>query len=389
MKLGPFQFNRLEFAGSLADLGTLLPLLIGLIVINGLNPTSVLFMIGIFYILSGTYYRIPVSVQPMKIIAAYAIAMGMSQVEISASTIIIGVILLVLGITKLIRLIGKYIPHIVVRGVQFGVGSILIYKGISLVLKSDPDLVIQNVGPVSIGIILGGIGVILTLILLKNKRFPAAIVIVFLGIMVGIFMGKPIDGEIQVGIYLPKLFPYGIPGKTDLLIGLTLLVIPQIPMTTSNAIISNCDLSKEYFGKKAKKMSYTSLANSMGLGNVVSFILGGMPMCHGSGGIAAHYRFGSRTAGSNLIIGSIFLGLGLFFGPSALHLLDLIPLSLLGVLLIFAGIQLCLMIKDVKDKINLALIFFMFLVALTINLSISFILGIILAYTIKKFKLKI
>ena len=180
MKLGPFQFNRLEFAGSLADLGTLLPLLIGLIVINGLNPTSVLFMIGIFYILSGTYYRIPVSVQPMKIIAAYAIAMGMSQVEISASTIIIGVILLVLGITKLIRLIGKYIPHIVVRGVQFGVGSILIYKGISLVLKSDPDLVIQNVGPVSIGIILGGIGVILTLILLKNKRFPAAIVIVFL-----------------------------------------------------------------------------------------------------------------------------------------------------------------------------------------------------------------
>jgi SulP family sulfate permease len=277
----------------------------------------------------------------------------------------------------------------VVRGVQFGVGSILIYKGISLVLKSDPDLVIQNVGPVSIGIILGGIGVILTLILLKNKRFPAAIVIVFLGIMVGIFMGKPIDGEIQVGIYLPKLFPYGIPGKTDLLIGLTLLVIPQIPMTTSNAIISNCDLSKEYFGKKAKKMSYTSLANSMGLGNVVSFILGGMPMCHGSGGIAAHYRFGSRTAGSNLIIGSIFLGLGLFFGPSALHLLDLIPLSLLGVLLIFAGIQLCLMIKDVKDKINLALIFFMFLVALTINLSISFILGIILAYTIKKFKLKI
>tara|TARA_B100000315_G_C14592043_1_gene596435 strand:- start:3866 stop:5035 length:1170 start_codon:yes stop_codon:yes gene_type:complete len=389
MKLGPFQFNRLEFAGSLADLGTLLPLLIGLIVINGLNPTSVLFMIGIFYILSGTYYRIPVSVQPMKIIAAYAIAMGMSQVEISASTIIIGVILLVLGITKLIRLIGKYIPHIVVRGVQFGVGSILIYKGISLVLKSDPDLVIQNVGPVSIGIILGGIGVILTLILLKNKRFPAAIVIVFLGIMVGIFMGKPIDGEIQVGIYLPKLFPYGIPGKTDLLIGLTLLVIPQIPMTTSNAIISNCDLSREYFGKKAKKMSYTSLANSMGLGNVVSFILGGMPMCHGSGGIAAHYRFGSRTAGSNLIIGSIFLGLGLFFGPSALHLLDLIPLSLLGVLLIFAGIQLCLMIKDVKDKINLALIFFMFLVALTINLSISFILGIILAYTIKRFKLKI
>jgi|TARA_B100001964_G_C14259184_1_gene614359 SulP family sulfate permease len=389
MKLGQFQFNRLEFAGSLADLGTLLPLLIGLIVINGLNPTSVLFMIGIFYILSGTYYRIPVSVQPMKVIAAYAIAMGMSQVEISASTIIIGIILLILGITKLIRLIGKYIPHMVVRGVQFGVGSILIYKGISLVLKSDSDLVIQNVGPVSIGVILGGIGVILTLILLKNKRFPAAIVIVFLGIMVGIFMGKPIDGEIQVGIYLPKLFPYGIPGKTDLLIGLTLLVIPQIPMTTSNAIISNCDLSKEYFGKKAKKMSYTSLANSMGLGNVVSFILGGMPMCHGSGGIAAHYRFGSRTAGSNLIIGSIFLGLGLFFGPSALHLLDLIPLSLLGVLLIFAGIQLCLMIKDVKDKINLALIFFMLLVALTINLSISFILGIILAYTIKKFKLKI
>ncbi len=72
-----YRFDRMEFAGSLGDLGTLLPLAIGMILINGLNPLGVLLSIGLYYILSGLYFNITVPVQPMKVIGAYAIATAM------------------------------------------------------------------------------------------------------------------------------------------------------------------------------------------------------------------------------------------------------------------------------------------------------------------------
>jgi len=231
MQLGSYRFDRLEFAGSLGDLGTLLPLAIGMIVINGLDPTGVLFMIGLFYVLSGAYYRVTVPVQPMKVIGAYVIAAGMTQTEISASVLIMGVLLIFLGVTGLIRLIGKYTPHSVVRGVQLGVGTVLMLRGIEFMLRPEPYLAVQNIGPIGIGMVLGVTGGIVTLALLDNRRLPAAVVVVFGGILVGLLLGKPMEGTISLGLYLPKPFPYGIPTSADFFLATTLLVIPQIPMT--------------------------------------------------------------------------------------------------------------------------------------------------------------
>jgi SulP family sulfate permease len=215
------------------------------------------------------------------------------------------------------------------------------------------------------------------------------VVVVFGGILVGLLLGKPIEGTISPGLYLPRPFPYGIPIGADFFIALTLLVIPQIPMTIGNAIISNADLTKEYFGRQSRMTSYKSLANSQGLANIGSFIFGGIPMCHGAGGLAAHYRFGARTAGSNLMIGATFLGLAVLFGPSALPILHLLPLSLLGVLLVFAGSQLCLMIKDVKEKTDLFVVVLMLGIALATNLGVAFLAGLIVAYAFKAGKLRI
>jgi SulP family sulfate permease len=58
------RFNRLEMAGSLGDLGTLLPLAIGMILVNGLTPSGIFFTAGIFYIVSGLYYRVPTLFSP-------------------------------------------------------------------------------------------------------------------------------------------------------------------------------------------------------------------------------------------------------------------------------------------------------------------------------------
>jgi SulP family sulfate permease len=390
MRYGSCKFDRMEFAGSLGDLGTLAPLAIGMIVINGLDPTGVLFMIGIFYILAGLYYGVTVPVQPMKVIGAYVIATGMTPVEISASSLIMGVLLILLGITGAIHVVAKYTPRSVVRGVQLAVGTVLMVRGIDFMLGPEPYLTVQSIGSIDIGIFLGVMGGIVTLALLNNRRIPAAIVVVLGGMVLGLLAGNSIPREgIVLGIYLPRILPYGIPSEADFVLALSLLVIPQIPMTVGNAIISNADLTREYFGPKAKMTSFKALANSQGLANIGSFIFGGIPMCHGAGGLAAHYRFGARTAGSNILIGALILGLALFFGPSAVPILHLLPLSLLGVLLVFAGTQLCLMVRDVKKKNDFFVMVLMLGISLATNLGVAFIAGVIIAYVFKSDKLKI
>ena len=314
-----FIFNRVEFAGSLGDLGTMLPLVIALIVVNGMNAVNVLITIGIFYIISGLYFKVTVPVQPMKIISAYAIAMGLTPLQIVSASLWMGIFILLLGVTGLIHLIGKYTPKSTVRGVQLAGGTLLMVKGLQFIIQPDPNLAIQSIFSINIGIFIGILGVIITFLFLENKKIPAAVLVVFGGILVGILIGKPIKTEeIEIGLNLPSFMPYGMSTWNDLLLIIPLVVLPQIPMTIGNAVIAQVETSKQLFGDRAKKMSYRSISNSQGIASIVSFFWGGIPMCHGAGGTAAHYFFGARTAGANLMIGGIFLGFGLFFGKTAI-----------------------------------------------------------------------
>jgi SulP family sulfate permease len=239
-------------------------------------------------------------------------------------------------------------------------------------------------------IILGTAGLVLTFLLLDSKKLPAALVLVVSGIILGIFIGKPIDtASFSWGIHLPKPIPYGWPSVDDLLWVLPVLVLPQIPMTIGNAIISNTDITREYFANQARRATYRSMANSQGLADIVSFFFGGIPMCHGAGGLAAHYRFGARTAGSNMIIGGIFLLLALIFGENIVTVLKLLPFSLLGVLLVFAGLQLALMIQDLRERKDLFVALLMLGIALATNLGVAFIIGVIAAYALKSKKFSV
>jgi SulP family sulfate permease len=175
----------------------------------------------------------------------------------------------------------------------------------------------------------------------------------------------------------------------DLSFALLVLVLPQIPMTLGNAVIANADLSREYFGEDSKRVTYRTLCISQALANLLSFIVGGMPLCHGAGGLAAQYRFGARTAGANIMIGSIFLFLALFLGKHSLALIYLLPLSVLGVLLIFAGAQLALTIIDLRDKKDFFIVLVMLGMTLVTNLAVGFIVGFTLAYAFKSHKLSI
>lgn len=395
-----YKFDRLELAGSLGDLGTLLPLAIGMIMINGLSPSGLFFTIGLFYVLSGVYYGITVPVQPMKVIGAYAIVTAMSASQIAASGAMIGLFLLLIGGTGAITVLGKYIPKPVVRGVQISTGTLLMAQGVKFILGSskfqalrhaaEPYLSLQNLGPIPIGIVIGVVAGVLTLLLLDNKRLPAGLLVVLGGLGLGLAFGTH-EGfdKLRLGVSLPKLLPFGLPSGADFTFALLFLVLPQIPMTLGNAVIANADLSREYFGEDSKRVTHRALCVSMGLANVSSFLVGGMPLCHGAGGLAAHYRFGARTAGSNLLIGSIFIMLAVFLGTHALAVVYLLPMSVLGVLLAFAGSQLALTIIDMRQRKDLFVALVMLGITVASNLAVGFVVGIAIAYALKSDKLTV
>ena len=396
----PYKFDRLEFAGSLGDLGTLLPMAIGMVLINGLNPMGVFLSIGLFYIFSGLYYGVTVPVQPMKVIGAYAIATAVSAEVITASVLWIGVVLLIIGATGAMTLIGRYTPKATVRGVQLTTGVLLMAQGVRFmagtsqfqVLRkaAEPFLSIQSLGPVPIGILIGVAGGIATLYFLENRRLPAGLLVVFGGLVLGLIWGTSEGlGELRIGLYLPSVLPFGFPSQADFSLALLVLVLPQVPMTLGNAVIANADLSRDYFGEDSRKVTYRALCISMSLANGLSFLIGGMPLCHGAGGLAAHYRFGARTAGSNLMIGLLFVILAILLGPHALAVVNLLPMSILGVLLIFAGGQLALTLLDVKNRKDLFVAVTILGITMASNLAVGFVVGIVLAYVLKSGRLNI
>jgi SulP family sulfate permease len=273
------------------------------------------------------------------------------------------------------------------QGVNFMIGTSKFQK---LQGAVEPYLSVQAVGPVSIGIILGIAGGVLTLFLLDNKRLPAGLVVVAGGVILGAILGTH-EGlsEVTFGFQLPALLPFGWASGVDITFVLFALVFPQIPMTLGNAVVANADLSREYFKDDALRVTPRALCISMALANFFAFTLGGMPLCHGAGGLAAHYRFGARSAGSNLMIGAIFVFLAVFLGMSALYVLYLVPMAVLGVLLFFSGSQLALMVMEVGGKKDYFVALSIVGITLATNLAAGFIAGVLMALCLKSEKLSV
>ncbi len=216
-----------------------------------------------------------------------------------------------------------------------------------------------------------------------------ALVLVVGGIIAGLLLGGWEGLKIGLG---PESVKPVIPNAREFLIAVTVLVIPQIPLSLGNAIIGMSDMTCTLFGKGecAGKATSRSFATSMGIANIIVGFFAGMPMCHGAGGLAAHYRFGARTGGSNLMIGAIFVVLGVVFGRAALTLLTIIPLGVLGALLLYAGLELTGTIKDISEPRDLFVVFLIIGISLaTTNMAIAFVVGILVEALLKKGKVRL
>jgi sulfate permease, SulP family len=387
------RFDRVEFAGSLGDLGTLLPIVVAMILINKLSPSAVFLSFGLFYLITGYYYRLPVPVQPLKAVGAIAIAYPLLITEsvIGASGIIFGVILLLLSISGTVNALAKIFTQPVVRGIQLSLGLVFLRKGIELIVQKNLFLsgVAGRFAEYNLNIILGVAVFLMVLALLDNKKLPAALAAMAIGIISGLAFGgydslKFSIGPTKIGIISPTL--------KDFWTALIMLILPQIPLTIGNACVGTADTCCTLFPKNPllSKTKAGNFALTMGLANLPAGIIGAVPMCHGTGGLAAHYRFGARTGGAPMMIGALFVAMALVFGEFGFTLLAMIPNSVLGVLLIFAGLELCPLIRSLKTNEEFFVALLISGIALAVpNMAWAFGIGIAADMFIRKMKIKI
>jgi len=335
----PPRLDRHEISGSLGDLGTFIPLLVGMSVTNGLDFTSALFFAGLFNIVTGVAFSIPMAVQPMKAIAAVAIAEKLTQEQILAAGISTSAIILLLGITGLITVVNRVIPKPVVRGLQLGLGLQLLEKGVLLVRDTN---VVWGLDSISVGIL----GFALVLAFASSRKVPSALILFAAGLGLALAINPEVVSSLRLGINLPHWVPLS---WNDFRSSFYRAAVPQIPLTTLNSVIAVCALSVDLFPDRPARPR--RVAMSVGLMNLVSGWFGAMPMCHGAGGLAGQYRFGARTSASILFLGAVKILLAVFFGGSLLALLHIFPGSILGVLLGISGLELALVATDQTERV--------------------------------------
>ncbi len=376
MRLWGNDYNKMEFAGAFGDLGTLIPFVVGYIILNKMDPLGILVAFGVFKIFVGLYFRTPVPIQPMKAIGGMAIAHPgtITPGMIWGSGIFTGLFWLLMGLTGAISWIEKITTKPVVRGIMVGLGLSFVVEGLSM-MKEAPWIAIG--------------GVIITLLLLNSKRFPAILCLLAYGIAVAFIQKPELIGDLSnlsVRFRLPEL-TFGRISWKELLSGFVILGLPQAPLTLGNAIIGMVAENNQYFPDR--KVTAKTISLDHGMMNLISTCIGGVPMCHGAGGMAGHIRFGARTGGALVILGLIVLLTGLFLSDSVALLFQVFPRPILGVILFFAGVELALVVRDIKLKKQNLFVLLVTTGTAMWNMGVAYLAGLILYYGLQRRWIKV
>jgi len=307
-----------ETSAAFADLGTFLPLTVGLIVISGMSATGLLFGFGMFALATAFMYRRPIPVQPMKAAAAAGIA-GLAGPEVLIATgMMLGLTLVILSQTQAIGLLKRCIPNTVLYGMRLALAASLVATAVGLQLPSG----------------WGVITLLLVLIALQYTNFrnlSCFVVLVGGWIMFG---SESALVSWSIGWHLPAL---ELPPISAFWGALEVTYLPQLALTLTNALILTAVIAQDYFPDQKAQLTEQRFALSSGFANVLLAPFGAMPMCHGAGGLAAYHGQGSTTGWSIAIFGVICLVLALLFGNDATQVLTAIPMEVVVTLVLYAA----------------------------------------------------
>jgi hypothetical protein len=370
---GSVRFDRNELAGAFGDIGTDLPLIVGMVLAAGLHSASVLICFGAMQVLTALYYRLPMPVQPLKAVAVLVIAQQLGGNVIYGAGLAIGATMLVLTLTGAVDWIARVVPKCVVRGIQFGLGLQLTSLAMKDYLRADGTA----------GYWLAGVGFVLTVLLLGHRRYPPALFVIALGVAYAcLFKLDWVTAKQSFGFSPPQ---FHAPNWGDITKGFLLLALPQIPLSIGNSLLATRQIVTDLF--PGRELGIRRLGFTYSLMNLIAPWFGGVPTCHGSGGLAGHYAFGARTGGSVVIYGAFYLVLGLFLSGGFAHVIQVFPKPVLGVILFFEGLTLLLLVRDLagaKLELWLALMVGLAASGLPYGYVIGLVVGTLLSYTVPK-----
>lgn len=364
----------MEWAGAFGDLGTLIPFVVAYIAVLKIDPFGILFTFGAAMLVCGVYYKTPFPVQPMKAIGAVATTQAAQTVVITpaavySASLVTGVLWLILGLTGAATHIARLVPRFVVIGIVLGLGLGFMLQGIKMMAT---DWIVAAVGFVG------------TLILLTNRAIPAMFLLLFFGVACGAIQNpeflKALHA-VRFELHAPRFALSGI-AWYDLLVGTAFLALPQLPLTLGNAVIAIREENNRLFPDRP--VTEKTVATSTGLMNLAGAACGGVPMCHGAGGMAGHVAFGARTGGAPIILGVVLLCLAFCFSKSIEIIFNLFPQAVLGVILFLTGAQLALGSCDFSKNKGERFITLATAAFAMWNVGLAFVVGMILTYIAKR-----
>jgi len=368
------RFDRMEWAGAFGDLGTLIPFVVAYIAVLKIDPFGILFTFGAAMVACGLYYKTPFPVQPMKAIGAVATTQAaqtavITQAAVYSASLVTGLLWLALGLTGAATRIARLVPRPVVVGIVLGLGLGFMLEGIKMM--SD-------------GWAVAAIGLLGTLLLLTNRAIPAMFLLLLYGGVCGAVQNPEFLRAlyaVKFELHTPHLVLSGITGY-DLMVGTVFLALPQIPLTLGNAVIAIREENNRLFPDRP--VTEKTVATSTGLMNLAGAVFGGVPMCHGAGGMAGHVAFGARTGGAPIILGVLLLCLAFFFSGSIEAIFSVFPRAVLGVILFLTGAQLALGSCDFSKDKGERLITLTTAAFAMWNVGLAFAAGITLTYIARR-----
>ena len=355
-----------EVTGAVGDSVTVLPVVVAVSALTDLGLPTLLLWFGAFQVVWGLRYGAPVSVEPMKALAALVIAGSLTVPELAAAGTLAGGVLLALGAAGALGALAARIDVAVIRGVQLAVALVLARTGLEL-----------GAGAPKTALAAGFVGV--AVIALGHRRASALAVLGFGIVLAGLETGMPGLGVPPLAV--PSLGvgtgALAAPTLTDFALtrGALAATGAQLAMTVGNAAVATSLLLSDLYDAE---ISPDELATSMGAMNLLAVPLGALPMCHGSGGVAGKHAFGARTAGANLVLGVLYAAAAL----GAADLVAAFPMAALGVVLALVSVELG---RASLDTDSLALTAGVGVLGLATNVGLAFVAGIAASAVVARF----
>lgn len=356
-----------ESSAAYADLGTFLPLALGLIILGGVDPVGLLYGFGVFAIATAVLYRRPIPVQPMKSTAAMGVAGMIGPDVLIATGILLGITLVLLSQTDLTQRLKRLIPKTVLHGMRAALAITLIANAFAIGAISLP---------LTLALLAG-------LVLLQLSVIgPFSCLLIVAGGTIA--LGNPVAvTENFAGLHLPQII---IPEITAFSTALEVAFLPQLALTLTNALILTAVIAQDYFPDDKQPVTEKRLALSSGLANIMLAPFGAIPMCHGAGGLSAHHAMGSRTGWSIGIFGISCVALAALYGTQVTQIIGAIPAEVIAVLVLFASWHLADPMKILQTRPSCKLVIAsMTLVALWGGLMTALVTGVLLEWSISKY----